>query len=187
MRKLKKLSLCLLAACAAQVLAAPSAPLLLATAQAQPQGPPGYPFRFNSTHSQFAVQGNFAGLFRVGGNHVELDLDEADVFLGKMLRHSSRRLIKTVTFCLGTETGEGGGKWKIEQRGTEIPIEEIFSPRDKADLAPLSVSIPTGGGDISKKWIIVEFRVVAIDAPKEKRYVGTCYAHSDSKIFAPGP
>jgi hypothetical protein len=131
------------------------------------------------------MQGKFVGLLRLGGEQVELELEEADVFLGKTVHATSRRLLHSVTFCLAGLDAEG--RWDIVQVGTAVPIDQVLKADDKLALGPLTATIPVAGRDLSKHWIVIKFGATNLDTPEKDRVQAFSFVHTDRKIFAPAP
>ena len=159
--------------------------LLIASpfAMAQDGGAPeAQPFVISSLNTAFAVQGDFAGEYRVYPDRIELRVTKADISISEHCPYKGRRLLSGVKFGLAVETDDK--RWKIETAAQEFTLERVMSPGDTHNLGELYFYIPKDDSvDMSKRWLVAQMADIALDVPEEKRGKGHAFAHSRRDIF----
>ena len=144
--------------------------------------PESQPFTISSLNTPFAMQGDFAGEYRIYPDRIELRLTKADISISEHCPYKGRRLFSGIKFGLAVNTD--GKRWKIATAAPEYFLDQVMSPGETHNLGELYFYIPRDDSiDLSKHWLVVQMSATAIDFPEEKQRKGHAYAHSCRDIF----
>lgn len=157
--------------------------LMLASARAGAQpADRSVAFRFNSAQGIFSIQGSYEGSYTVEPDHVELRLDQVDIFAGERMAATAHEMVAGVEFGLATPINDKGG-WDIKRRAREIPVGKVFGPTSRMSLGPQTLSIPIDNTmNLARHWIVVSILGPRLPAPDNRPSV-MWHAHSAFDIF----